>query len=83
MTALSALSLADVARIVELDASGARSGLAALLDRLSTQLRALSDALSTTYLNNLTPGVAPSRHLGPGVSRPSDPPPPGLLQVEP
>jgi uncharacterized alpha-E superfamily protein len=85
VTALSELQLADVARIVEVDASGARAGLAALLDRLSTELRALSDALSTTYLNNLTPGVAPSRHLGPEAARPSDPPPTaaGLVRVEP
>jgi uncharacterized circularly permuted ATP-grasp superfamily protein/uncharacterized alpha-E superfamily protein len=69
------LQLADIARIVEVDASGARAGLAGLLDRVSTGLRTLSDALSTTYLNNLTPSVAPPRHFGPDSARGSQPPP--------
>ena len=55
--------------MVDVDASGARPGLTALLEHLSTGLRTLSDALSTTYLSNVSPSVAPSRHVIPDGRR--------------
>lgn len=65
VAALAALELAEIEQVVEVDASGERPGLTALRERLSTGLRALSDALSTTYLSNVSPGVTPSRYTVP------------------
>jgi uncharacterized alpha-E superfamily protein len=53
------LELADLDALCQLDETGARPSLDALLRRLGTVLPELSDSLSNTYLNHATT----ARHL--------------------
>jgi uncharacterized circularly permuted ATP-grasp superfamily protein/uncharacterized alpha-E superfamily protein len=57
---LAELQLADALALTEVNAEGTRPALAALLARLAQQLPALSDSLSSSYLNH----AVVSRHLG-------------------
>ena len=52
LASLSRLRLADVEAICTLDAQGRRPGLEGLLHELNRELPALSDALSSSYLNH-------------------------------
>jgi hypothetical protein len=63
---LAELQLADALSLSETDAKGARPALAELLARLAKQLPALSDSLSSSYLNH----AVVSRHLGGDLRRP-------------
>ena len=58
------LELCDVHKLCEMDAAGARPGLAAVLRSLKGELPALSDALSATYLSHATISRHLSQELG-------------------
>lgn len=60
LSSLTELRLAEADQLAEPDESGQRPRLQELLDRLSKNLPALSDALTQTYLSHLQT----SRHLG-------------------
>ena len=60
LSSLTELRLADAERLALPDESGQRPLLQELLDRLSANLPALSDALTQAYLSHLQT----SRHLG-------------------
>jgi len=60
LSSLTALRLADVRPMAEADAKGGRPELENLLDLLASDLPALSDAMTQTYLSHLQT----SRHLG-------------------
>jgi uncharacterized alpha-E superfamily protein len=59
LAALSELQLTDVEALVEPGPQGRRAALDATLERLAQQVAALSDSLSSSYLNH----AAVSRHL--------------------
>lgn len=62
LAALTALRLADVERLAQPDAEGARPHLEELLGRLATELPSLSESITRHYLSHLQT----SRHLGGG-----------------
>jgi uncharacterized circularly permuted ATP-grasp superfamily protein/uncharacterized alpha-E superfamily protein len=62
LASLTELRLAEADELARADSTGKRPQLADLLDRLSANLPALSDALTQTYLSHLQT----SRHLSPG-----------------
>ncbi|HLQ43409.1 MAG TPA: circularly permuted type 2 ATP-grasp protein, partial [Planctomycetaceae bacterium] len=64
LSSLTELRLANADQLAELDESGCRPQLKELLDRLSDNLPALSDALTHTYLSHLQT----SRQLSSGTS---------------
>ena len=74
--ARSELELCDVERVCVPDASLKRPLLEALLRRMGTQLPALSDALSESYLAH----ARLSRHLMQALPD-SEPPPPGSEEI--
>jgi len=65
IAALAELQLADALALTEVDAHGARPALADLVGRLAQHLPALSDSLSSSYLNH----AVVSRHLGADAGR--------------
>ena len=64
LSSLTELRLANADQLAEPDESGCRPQLKELLDRLSDNLPALSDALTHTYLSHLQT----SRQLSSGIS---------------
>jgi uncharacterized alpha-E superfamily protein len=77
--ARSELELCDVERVCTPDAAQRRPLLEALLRKLGTQLPALSDSLSESYLAH----ARMSRHLSQSLQDDSEPPPMGTGEETP
>jgi uncharacterized circularly permuted ATP-grasp superfamily protein/uncharacterized alpha-E superfamily protein len=68
ISVLAELQLSDAIELAAVDAAGDRPALEELLERLAKQIPALSDSLSSSYLNH----AIVSRHLGETGPRPGD-----------